>query len=249
MVCKHAFDVYVPLAQEELELPLFDVIQNLNWLIGNALNFDSPRIAIFMSKYDTMLKNFPDVHQVDANGNPVTTTSFVDADFIAGYFDAMFDQMEAYPIMTSPMSMLSNVSPVDYVVETWKIITACQVLLPCVVNLKKVLERRFGKKMKNTIIICSIEEYLKRRNPSGYIFIRDIVSNAVNSNSGSSLDNTQVSELNETIFADLLLNGLTRLSLVSTHYLNMCAVSLIISEIVSKHHALVPDVLHETPLY
>lgn len=250
MVRKHAFDVYIPLAQDEMELPLYDVIQNLNWLIGNALHFDAPRIAIFMSKYDTLLKGLPTVHATDQTGNPIDgVTSIGDANFIDGYFDAMFCQMESYPIMSSPMSMIANIMPADYVLETWKIITTCQILLPCVVNLKRSLERQYGKKNTNAIIICSIEEYLKRRNPVGYAFIQDIIAKTVNANRKADWDPVRITEITATVCADVFLDGLTRLSLIPTHYLNMCDVAKIVGDVVMHHRLLMPDVLPETTMY
>ena len=246
---EHAFDIYKYLAQDELDLPLFDVIQNLNWLISTALNFDSSRIAIFMDKYNLLLNQFPSVHEVDQNGNPVELTSINDANFIDKFFDELFNEMESYPIMHSPIAMFTGYPPIEYVVQTWKIIVTCQILLPCVVNLKKSLEQRFGRKMQNTIIICSIEEYLKRRNSIGYAFIENLISEIMQSVGNQKWDQIQLENVRSEISADTFLNGLTRLSFGSTHYLNMCDVGSIVGKIVSGHKLLQPDIIPPTALY
>ena len=223
------FDRYIPLAQEEMELPLFDVIQNLNWLIAESL--DQSHIAIFMEKYETVFSQLPGVY----------TSSGACSDFLHNYFDAMFDSMVEYPMNICPLTMISVWQLPPYIRETWSIITACQVLLPCIVNCKKVMEHELGKRVPNSIIICVVEQYLKEKNKMGYDFIWSVIDavfdDVIKSRPGE-IPNDAREALKHDVYADVFLNGFTRVSLLPTHHVNMLDVCKLVSGIVRAHPSL-----------
>lgn len=224
------FDQYLSLAQEELDLPLYDVIQNLNWLVLNALG-DSSRIAIFMEKYEQVF-NF-----IGSNCHDVAACS----NALRNYFDGMFDEIVHFPISICPMAMISNLELPPFIREVWSIITASQLMLPSLVNAKKVMERSSGDRVQNAIIIFIIEQYFKDKFPIGFAFIDDVVTQHINTK------NNPVDF--KTVEADVLLDGFTRISLRPTHHLNMLDVSYIVNSVVANHPFIRPDVLPPTNMY
>lgn len=233
------FDQYLSLAQEELDLPLYDVIQNLNWLVLNALG-DSSRIAIFMDKYEKVF------HLIGENG----TSYLACYEIFKNYFDDMFDQIVFYPINTCSLSRIIPQMLPPYIREVWAIITATQLLLPCVVNVKKQLERATGAKQQNTIIICIIDRYLKEKFKYGF----NCIGNSVAAHCGSSFDlsnhvfkdgNVQANE----VLADSILNGFTRVSLMPTHHVNMTNAAGLVDRVVGDHPSLRPAVLPPTNMF
>lgn len=233
------FDPYIALAQEELELPLYDVIQNLNWLVTNALG-DPSYVAIFMDKYEKVFQ------LIGANSNNYLACY----DTFKNYFDDMFDRIVFYPIDTCPLSRIIPQMLPPYIREVWAIIAASQLLLPCVVNAKKINERASGIKQQNTIIICIIDRYLKEKFKYGY----NCIGNCVGSQCNVLFDvNESVFKndtgLAENVMSDTILNSFTRMSLSYTHYVKMTDVIGIVNQVVGKHPALQPDVLPPTNMY
>lgn len=233
------FDQYIPLAQEELDLPLYDVIQNLNWLITSALG-DPSRVAIFMDKYEKVF------HLIGENG----TSHLACYEIFKNYFDGMFDQIVFYPINTCPLSSIIPQMLPPYIREVWAIITATQLLLPCVVNVKKQLERATGTKQQNSIIICIIDRYLKENYKYGF----NCIGNSVAAHCGSSFDssnhvfkdgNVQANE----VLADSILNGFTRVSLMPTHHVNMTNAVGLVDRVIGDHPSLRPAVLPPTNMF
>ena len=222
------FDKFIPLAQEELELPLFDVIQNLNWLITESL--DQTHIAVFMEKYENVMMKLPEMQS-----SPVSCT-----DLLHNYFDQMFDRMVEYPISICPLTMISVWDLPPYVRQVWSVITACQILLPCVVACKKSLERQEGKRIPNTIIICVIDQYLKDKFFNGMYFVSEKL-NMVFDDKAAKVPMNNV--LKSDIYADILLNGFTRVSLLPTHHVNMLDVEKIVGDVVRSHPALHPELV------
>ena len=230
------FDQYISLAHEELDLPLHDVIQNLNWLILNALG-DSSRIAIFMEKYEQVF-NF-----IGLNCHDVGMCS----NALKNYFDGMFDEIASYPISICPMAMINNWELPSFIRETWSVITASQLMLPILVNAKKVMERTSGDRVQNTIIICIIERYFRDKFPDGFACIDDIVTQHVNTVAKD--DKSIPTDLFKVVEADVLLGGFTRISLLPTHHLNMLDVPYIVNSVVGKHPAIRPAVLPPTNMF
>lgn len=233
------FDPYISLAQEELEFPLYDVIQNLNWLITNAL-VDPSHIAIFMDKYEKVF------HLIGENGN----SHLACCEIFKNYFDDMFDRIVFYPINTCPLSRIIPQMLPPYIREVWAIITASQLLLPCIVNAKKINERASGIKQQNSIIICIIDRYLKEKFKYGYNCIGNCVGSQCNVKFDVNVSNFE----NDTgmaadVMAGTILNGFAHMSLSYTHYVNMTDVIGIINGVVSKHPALQPAVLPPTNMY
>lgn len=234
------FDSYIPLAQEELELPLYDVIQNLNWLIESSL--DPSHIAIFMEKYNDVFSKLPGVF----------TTSGLCSVLLHDYFDDMFTRMVDYPMSICPLTMISVWQLPPYVRETWSIITSCQVLLPCVVNCKKAMEQQLGKKVTNAIIICAVDQYLKEKFQAGFNFITSVIDAVFNDYVKE--QNTEIATdarnaLKQDVYADVFLSGFTRISLLPTHHVNMIDVAKLVSDVVKAHPALQPAVLPPTNMF
>jgi len=234
------FDSYIPLAQEELDLPLFDVIQNLNWLIENSL--DPSHIAIFMEKYTDVFTKLPEIF----------TTTGRCVELLHNYFDDMFDRMVEYPMSICPLTMISVWQLPPYIREVWSIVTACQVLLPCVVSCKKAMEHQLGKRVQNSIIVCVIDQYLKEKFASGFSFILSVIDAVFEE--FVKVQNTETSieardALKQEVYADVLLNGFTRISLLPTHHVNMIDVVKLINGVVKTHPALQPAILPPTNMF
>lgn len=225
------FDSYIPLAQEELELPLYDCIQNLNWLIESSL--DPSHIAIFMEKYNNVFAKLPKIFTTTGNCSVL----------LHEYFDDMFNLMVDYPMSICPLTMISVWQLPPYIREVWSIIAACQVLLPCVVNCKKAMEHQLGKRVTNDIIICVIDQYLREKFQYGFNFITSVIDacfDAYVKEQNSEIATEARDSLKHTVYADVFLNGFTRISLLPTHHVNMIDVVKLVSSVVKSHPAILP---------
>ena len=103
------------------------------------------------------------------------------------------------------------------------------------------MEHELGKRVPNSIIICVVEQYLKEKNKMGYDFIWSVIDavfdDVIKSRPGE-IPNDAREALKRDVYADVVLNGFTRVSLLPTHHVNMLDVCKLVSGIVRAHPSL-----------